>query len=133
MKGLELLDKIPAAEVVERKCQEELDRQRGLSTESVEHAAIVKTESDSAIEAAINDRKQIEPTLTGPVLEIYEASQAKHAGSAICYANDEICEGCSGSLVRVHILQVKARAEIVRCPHCYRIQDYRLPNEPENA
>ncbi|MDC1142948.1 hypothetical protein OAU50_07635 [Planctomycetota bacterium] len=125
MKGLELLEKIPDLEAAESKAQEKLTRQETLAAESNERAKAVSIERTTSIDDALKQRKEMLPAISEIALEVYEMSQAKHAGSALCYTVDEICDGCSGSLTRSHISQLKARAEIIRCPHCRRIHDSR--------
>lgn len=123
MEGLELLDEIPANEKAETKLQEELERQQSLLAESTERVVVVAEKSLPESESAKVRRRELLPTIAEPILEKYENAQAKHAGSAICYSKDEVCQGCSGGLTRAHESQVRNRNEVILCPHCYRIHD----------
>ncbi len=122
-RGLELLEGIQRAEAAELAA-----RQAQKAVETLLEAAQVATEGQFKVldeeEKALREaRKLTAAPLDAAVLEVYESANRANPGTGLCRIADRLCGGCGGELTMQHVVRVRARAEIVRCPDCVRIQD----------
>lgn len=123
--GLALLDDIEKAKATIKAAEATLKV-------AAEKAAVVKG-AESGHQAAVTviqsevdaPRKQLASTMQEELLQAYESARNRHPDSPICGIKDSFCEGCSGELTMHHATKVRARNEVIRCPHCSRIHDTR--------
>lgn len=123
--GLALLDEIEKARAAITAAEATLKA-------AAEKAAVVKSAEgghQAAVAATQGEveapRKQVASTMQDELLQAYESARTRHPDSPICGIKDGFCEGCSGELTMNHASKVKARNEVIRCPHCTRIHDTR--------
>ncbi|MCA8910436.1 MAG: hypothetical protein KDB82_01930 [Planctomycetes bacterium] len=123
MKGLDLITAVATAEGEVEASEAALAGHQS-AFEAVEKAAqeVVRT-AEAAIEAQQNARAGAIEHVVPELLQVYDEVNARHPGKALCHIDGEFCAGCQAELRQQLIVQVKARAEILRCPNCLRILD----------
>lgn len=70
-------------------------------------------------------RDALAARLDDALRQSYEGARAKYPDSPICGVGSSVCAGCGGELTLHHATRVRARTEIMRCPHCMRLHDER--------
>ncbi|MEZ5992478.1 MAG: hypothetical protein R3E76_08995 [Planctomycetota bacterium] len=121
--GLELLSLMSDQESAIELTRSEL----ATRTNVLEGVAKTTKEVTEAAQAVINqhvaERTEAVKLVVPELLHVYDEVQHRHPGSALCHQNGEFCNACQGELRAQTQMQIKARAEIIRCPHCLRILD----------
>ncbi|MCC6463745.1 MAG: hypothetical protein IT463_00230 [Planctomycetes bacterium] len=122
-KGLELLDRISAAEKAVTAARGAA-AEAGKARESAGKTAAAKI-ADLEAEAGRlrGQREALVVGLAPELLAVYESAQTRYPGAALARVADGFCGVCSGELTRQLVSQLKARAELLRCPHCLRLLD----------
>jgi len=124
--GLGLLDDIEKAKGGVATCEANLkvaaEKTATLKVAQAEHQA----NSDAVSAKLMPGRQAMAATVQGELLQAYESARGRHPDSPICGMKDSYCEGCSGELTMHHATRVRARNEVIRCPHCARIHDTRV-------
>ncbi|MCC6574336.1 MAG: hypothetical protein IT462_11145 [Planctomycetes bacterium] len=122
-RGLELLEGIQRSEADELKARHLQDAARS-------ELAAAQSVTDSLLKnlkAVADSLRQLRAATAAPVapavMDSYESANRGNPGSALCRIKDRQCIGCGDELTLQHIVQVKGRNEIMRCPSCARIQD----------
>jgi predicted nucleic acid-binding Zn-ribbon protein len=122
-KGLALLDEIEKARSV-LKTHEAAVRQAADKSAAANGAlAGVQTQAEAKRAELAPQRDALSGQMTAAMLQAYESARGKYPDSPICGIKDSYCLGCSGELNMHHTTRVKARTELLRCPHCGRIHD----------
>lgn len=123
--GLALLEDIEKAKGAVAACEVNLktaaDKTATLRIALAQH----KANSDEVSGRLMPGRNALAATVQGELLQAYESARSRHPDSPICGMKDSYCESCSGELTMHHATRVRARNEIIRCPHCARIHDAR--------
>ncbi|MBK9976241.1 MAG: hypothetical protein IPP14_15855 [Planctomycetes bacterium] len=70
-------------------------------------------------------RDALASRLDDALRQSYESARTKYPDSPICSVGNSVCAGCGGELTLHHATRVRARTEIMRCPHCMRLHDER--------
>ena len=121
--GLELLGAITAQEGRIKEAEEHLkQRQEGLDA-SIKATGVSSGEAQQAIDGLQAQRATACATVPPELLHVYEDVQARNPGSALTRVKDGYCAACQGELRPQLSVQIRQRAEIIRCPHCGRILD----------
>jgi predicted nucleic acid-binding Zn-ribbon protein len=121
--GLEQIELVQALEValVQSKQNAETEQQK-----AAHQAAVAAQEADfvaKAMEPLARTMQEVTAGIAPEVLTTYQSAHARWPGKALCRVVESYCEGCRAEINQQHVVRVKARAEIIRCPHCLRIHD----------
>lgn len=123
--GLALLDDIEKAQAAIQSAEAVVAAAAAKALEAKTHHDQLAVVAGAAESEARPPRDGVTATMQAELLTAYESARAKHPDSPICGIKDGYCEGCSGELTLHHGTRVRARNEIMRCPHCGRIHDAR--------
>lgn len=122
-RGLELLEGVQRAEAAELAARQAQKAAEG----QLEAAQAVAEGQFKVLDDEERSLREVRGITAAPldtaVLEVYESANRANPGSALCRAAERLCGGCGGELTMQHVVRVRARSEIVRCPDCARIQD----------
>lgn len=121
--GLELLSQITEQEsAIERTSTELAARTKVLTTVASTTKEITEA-AQAVIDTHVAERTEAVKPVVPELLHVYDEVQHRHPGSALCHQSGEFCSACQGEIRAQMLMQIRARAEIVRCPHCLRILD----------
>lgn len=123
IQGLDLIASVSKAEMDVQAAEATLHAQKQVQDGTFRAA-------DGLIEAAENlarvtgeARDLAAAGVVPELLAVYDEVNTRHPGNAICHIEREFCAGCQGELNTQLCMQIRARREILRCPHCARILD----------
>lgn len=121
--GLEQIELVQSLEVALVQAKQNVETEL---LKAGQQAAASAAEADfvaKAMEPLTRMMQEVAGGIAPEVLATYQSAHARWPGKALCRVLDGYCEGCRAEINQQHVVRVKARAEIIRCPHCLRIHD----------
>lgn len=123
MQGLDLLTAIATAESDVQAAKSELAAQQTVRDGVFKANAAVIAAAQAVIDAELAARALAADKVVPELLHVYEEVNARFPGNALCRVEGEYCSKCQSELRPQLVMQIKTRAEIIRCPNCLRIID----------
>jgi predicted nucleic acid-binding Zn-ribbon protein len=121
--GLELLTAVTIAEQEVQVAETELKQKQEVQAARLKVNADVAAAAQQLIEATEAARATAAAQVTPELLQVYDEVNARNPGKALAKIAEGFCSACSGEINTQLAMQVRARKEILRCPHCTRILD----------
>lgn len=113
-----------AAEIEEKMAglQAGLDEKAGELTRLNSELEEKKAAWDETIAEKTRERDSIKGDISQAILKKYEMIRSRRGGLALAVVKEETCQGCYIHIPpQVFIQLQKGVAELIYCPHCYRI------------
>ncbi len=123
--SLERLEAMQAATASLDVVRGSLKKCEGEQAQVAQQAGGIVAAQEAVVAQRMQARAQITPALEQGVLEQYEVANRQNPGEGICLVDSSGCMGCSGELTQQQLSEVRARNQIVRCPNCHRILDWK--------
>ena len=121
--GFEVLGQIGEQEDVVAQAEGEFSKREEVLATVTQAVEETSQAAQVQIDEAAAQRTKTAKLVVPELLTVYDEVNSRHQGSAICHIEDGFCGGCQGELNSQLTMQVRARKEILRCPHCARILD----------
>lgn len=121
--GIEQIELVMKLELDLQTAKQSVETELLKSRQQAEVAAQETGFVAAAIEPLARSYAEIAARISPELLASYQGANTRWPGAAMCKVQDGYCQGCRAEINQQHIVRVKSRAEIVRCPNCLRIHD----------